>query len=230
MRISDIPQSGIYLQKGAITRLVVRMTDPNTGLPLQLQVADNLRISLLYPDYANVESFDAELYTDGSDGKIAYTTQNDGTDIDLSQVGLYSIQANASIAGIPLPPSSRSDFYVLPNVSDSQIVNRYTAFILRDEDNVRWAVELEFTGQPDGQPRFVSAIAPSGPTGAYEVSPLVFRDRAGIFWQLTINTEGRLFSNAVDSAESFTRVLYMTDEDQTIWPVTVDTSGHLSTS
>ena len=114
--ITDVPQSGIYYQKGAIVQLIVQLLDQQTGLPIQLQAAMSLEVVLLLPDLLTVKMFPAQLYTDGSDGLIVYTTRNDGTIIDLSQVGLYQLQGTGVIGDIQMPFSYETDFYVLKNI------------------------------------------------------------------------------------------------------------------
>lgn len=206
-QITDIPNSGIYLQRGSILQLVIQLIDLNTGLPLQLQVATGLTISMLYPDLDTSIDFVASLYTDGTDGRIVYTTQNTEDQIDLSQVGLYHIQGSVTIGGVPQPPSQETDFYVLANANETGTPpNAYTAsaFILFSPNGTRWATVCT------GAPALVSAAQATGPINALTLGTLVMRDDTGVYWTVTITNLGVLEStpggNFQDSIDRFTLV------------------------
>jgi hypothetical protein len=227
--LADIPQSGIYLQRGSIVQLVVQLIDQNTGLPLQLQTATGLAIHLLYPDLGTTLDVTAKLYTDGSDGRIYYNTVNTSNQVDLSQVGLYQMQGSAVMGGIQQPPSQETDFYVLPNVDDAgNPPNAYTAqaFILFDSSNVRWAITV--TATTPGT--FVATAQPTGPANAVTFNPLVLKDANGVYWTITITTQGvlgatagGLFSQAVDQ-------LTVIDALGNSHVITVSTTGVLTSS
>lgn len=219
--ITDVPQSGIYFQQGAIVRLIAQMLD--TGLPVPLQTATGLVIAILYPDRVTTQSFAAELYTDGSDGMIAFTTRNDGRTIDLSQVGLYELQGMAVIGGVQLPPSYESDFYVLENVFGGSNMPIFTpsAVVLYDTNSVRWVG----TVTPSGDIEWVAQ--PSGPSSFLQFNQLVMKDDNGVYWTMSISTlgvvtgtPGGTFANAIDF---FT----MADINNKSWIVKVDESGDL---
>lgn len=74
-------------------QLIVQFVDIN-GNVINLTGATSLKIKLEMPD-GTTKDFTASLYTDGSDGLIAYTT----TTSDLSQVGYYYVQGKATVGG-----------------------------------------------------------------------------------------------------------------------------------
>lgn len=225
MRISDVPNSAIYFQRGAIVQLVVQLIDLNTGLPLQIQTATNLIVSLLYPDLITSQTFVASLYTDGSDGCLVYTTKNDGSsEIDLQQCGLYQIQGQVTLGGIVQPWSQQSDFYVRANSTDTgvpPVVFAASAFVLFDSNNIRWATTITTGGvlTPNAQV--------TGPANALTLHNLVLKDDTGVYWTVTISTLGVLvvtqggdFSTAIDR-------LTLTDIDGITWIITVSEAGAL---
>lgn len=203
MTLTDVPISGVYVQEGAVFQLVAQLIDFTTGLPIPLQGATSLSISVLYPDGVTTQTFPAQLYTDGSDGAIVYTTRNDGATIDLAQIGLYHFQGNAVIGSTPLPPSYQSDFYALPNVLGGSNMNiaTPTGIVLFDSSNVRWVG----TVSPSGGPlTWVSQI--SGPDKFLQFTTLILRDDLGIYWTFSISTHGVLssvsggvFANSIDA-------------------------------
>lgn len=221
--ITDVPDSGVYIQRGAIFQIVAQLLDYATGEPIQLQTASGLSISILYPDLVTTQTFAAQLYTDGSDGMIVYTTQNDGATIDLSQVGLYKFQGNAVVGGINLPPSYESDFYVLPNVIGGPAMNIVTptAVIMFDGANVRWAGMVN----PSGALSFAALI--SGPTTFLQLNNLVMKDSNGVYHQFSISTLGVVSSvpggSFADSIDFFT----IADINNKTWIVKCTTAGAL---
>lgn len=227
MNITDVPNSGIYFQQGAIVQLIVQIIDINTGLPVQLQTATGLSISILYPDRTTAQTFTAALYSDGSDGMIVYTTKNDGVTIDLSQIGLYQMQGSGVISGIQLPPSYATDFYVLPNaIGTVSPAPAYTpsAVILVDSASTRWGG----TVNPSGT--LTWAATPSGPSSFLYVSTLVMKDASGIYWTVSISTIGVVstvpggsFANALD-------YFLLTDTNGKSWVITMSEAGVLTPS
>lgn len=221
--LTDVPQSGVYFQAGAIVKLVCRIEDID-GNPIPLQTATAMSISLLYPDRNTSVVFSASLYTDGSDGRIVYTTVNNGTDIDLSQVGLYLMQGQAVIGGIPLPPSYKTDFYVLENVTGNPSPPAQftaSAVILFDSNGARWAGTI-VAGT------LVWALTPSGPSNFLMFNSLVMKDPAGLYWTVTISTvgipiatPGGSFINAVES-------FILMDSSAVSWVVTISEAGVLT--
>lgn len=89
--------------------LVIQFLDQN-NLPINLSTATELKIQLGQPDGTGVE-FDATLFTDGTDGKIKYTTVAD----DIDQSGLCTIQASANITGAKHTRTGKLRVY--PNVA-----------------------------------------------------------------------------------------------------------------
>jgi hypothetical protein len=88
--------------------LVIQFLDQN-NIPLNLSAATGLKILLGKPDGTGVE-FTATLFTDGTDGKIHYVTLED----DIDQVGLNTIQGQASISGLKHTRTGKLKVY--PNV------------------------------------------------------------------------------------------------------------------
>lgn len=223
MNITDVPQSGIYYQQGAIVEIVVQLIDVATGLPIQLQAASGMTISLLYPDGISAQNFNANLYTDGSDGRISFITRNNVSTIDLSQVGLYQMQGSAIIAGTQLPESYSTDFYVLRNVMGVSPTPRFnsSALVMFDPNSVRWAVTVNTSGS------FVFTPQATGPTTFLFFNTLVLQDTNGVYWTVTMNTNGSF--NAVMGG-SFAHALQsfiLNDSSGRSWVVTISTNGVL---
>lgn len=188
MIITDIPDSGVYMQKGGIVRIAVRILDAITGDPRQIQTATNMKIILLYPSKQIFKIFVASLLTDGSDGIIVYTTQNDGGgNIDLSQVGLFKIQGQVTIGGVALPPSSENDFYILPNPQDQANIPSSIP-ILIDSKGGFWQLTILPTGNLDTVPTGSSINA---------VPSLTLEDAAGNRWTLSVLPTGNLDTEPV---------------------------------
>lgn len=228
MNITDVPGTAVYIQKGAIFQLVAQILDFTTGLPIQLQTATGLSISVLYPDGVATQTFAASLYTDGSDGKIVYTTKNDGAlVVDLSQVGLYHFQGNAAVGSVQLPPSYQSDFYVLENVVGSgppAPLFTSAALILFDTAGIRWGTTVSVAGA------LVTVLTPTGPAAFLQFNQLVMKDPNGLYWTVTVSVAGVLetalggdFTKAVGS-------FILTDSTGNAWVVTVDVNGVLVTA
>lgn len=226
MRIVDVPTSGIYFQRGAITQLVFQIIDRNTGLPVQLQTASALTISIRYPDDSTSRDFVASLYTDGSDGRIVYTTHNDGdSDIDLTQVGLYEIQGRGTIGGVQLPESSEDDFYVLANADDDgtqPVAYTSSAFVLFDENNARWAITIDTDGD------LVKTKQPTGPANALTLHNLVLKDDTGIYWTVTIDATGELHIDQGGTFETAIDRITLIDSAAVTWLITVSEAGVLT--
>jgi hypothetical protein len=221
--ITDVPNSGIYYQQGAIVQIVVELIDAETDLPVQLQAAMGLSVSVLYPDLVTSQTFSGTLYTDGSDGKIAYTTRNDGSTIDLSQVGLYQMQGNATIGGVMLPPSYATDFYVLTNVLgiSSLPVFNSTAMLFYDSSGIRWALTISPSGVQS------VALQPALPANFIYFHGLVMKDPAGVFWAASMSLAGVL---TWAPGGSFTQALSsfsLNDSNGRSWLFTIDESGVL---
>lgn len=93
--------------------LVVEMTNESDGLPFDISQASDLVLKLGYPDGSS-EDFTALLYTDGTDGKLYYVTQEG----DLSEVGICTLQGKVTIGGAPISSQVRP-FQVNENVDDN---------------------------------------------------------------------------------------------------------------
>lgn len=230
MNITDIPNSGIYFQVGAITNLIVQILDVNTGVPVPLQTATNMVISILYPDGITARDLPATLYTDGSDGCISYVTQNDGlSNIDLTQIGMYKIQGQATIAGIPLPPSYESDFYVNSNVDDvgtPPIAYTSSALIFFDITNVRWAMTVS-TGGAISNP---STARLTGPINSLTLNAIVMQDSDGILWTITMATNGHYVATVGGNVAQLIHDLVLLDSVSHAWVLTISTLGVLIAS
>jgi hypothetical protein len=212
MTITDVPQSGLYFQRGSVVQLVIQLIDDNTGLPIQLQSATNLFIDILYPDNAGTRSFVASLYTDGSDGRIAYITKNDQLGYsDLNQVGLYKMQGRASIGSAPLPPSSETDFYILPNVAD-QAVAPVNYPVLQSPGGFLWQVYVLKTGNLDT----ISVTA-----GNPVLTQFYMRDSTGQNWSVTVQDGGQLVTTMINTPVPSSAQIYLVDSVQKQWVVTV---------
>lgn len=229
--ITDVPESGIYTQVGAIIQIVAQLIDVNTGLPVNLQEATNLSISLLYPDHVTARDLPATLYTDGSDGCIAYLTQNDGaSNIDLTQVGLYQFQGNATIGSVPLPPSmmdAGGDFYVKANVMASgtpPIAYTSSALIFFDSNNTRWAMTVS-TGGTISNP---STAQLTGPINSLHLNQVVLKDSDGVYWTVTMGTDGHYVATQGGTFEQAITNLVLLDSNSVAWVVTISTLGVLS--
>lgn len=223
MIITDVPESGKYFQQGAIVRLVVQLIDIETGLPIPLQTATGLTISILYPDLETSQTFPATLYTDGSDGQISYITQNDGTTIDLTQTGLYRMQGDAIIGGVSLPPSYETDFYVLPNVFGGPSVTNTTptAIILFDSTGVRWVGTVSAGG-------VISWAAQiSGPASYLYVNSLVMKDDLGVYWTISISTLGVISAVPGGTFPHALNYFFLADINGKSWLVTISEDGIL---
>lgn len=178
MTLTDVPQSGKYFQQGATVQIVIQLLDVETGLPVQLQAATNLSISLLYPDLVTARTFVASLYTNGTDGMISYLTGYS----DLSEVGLYQVQGGAKIGGISIPPSYRTDFYVLPNVGSGT----EPGIVLKDSAGGFWQVTI----LPAGNLKTSPVSSPS----SFEEA-LYLTDQNGKVWTITVLPTGNLDTN-----------------------------------
>lgn len=225
--ITDIPQSGVYFQQGAIVQLVVQIVDVNTGLPVQLQTATGLSISILYPDRVTVKTVAATLFTDGSDGMIVYTTVNNGTTIDLSQIGLYEMQGIAAIGGSVTVLSYQTDCYVLPNPfsnSSPAPAMSASAMIFYDPNGVRWALTVSPSGLQ------APALQPSGPSSYIFFNTVVLQDSDGVYWTASMSITGVLTwtsgGSFVNALESFVLI----DSNNRSWLCTISTSGVLVAS
>lgn len=226
-QITDVPNSGIYFQKGAIVQLIVQIIDANTGMLVPLQTAEGLSISLLYPDGTTQQTFAAQLFTDGSDGMIVYTTVNNGTQINLSQVGLYQMQGQAAIAGVASLLSYETDFYVLANTFGGSSMQTTTpsAVVLFDNLGVRWAGIV-----PPSGGALVWVAQSSGPNQFLQFNQLVMKDDTGTYWLYSISSTGVVsavpggtFPNAIDK---FTLI----DVNSKSWIVTGTEAGTLLAS
>lgn len=91
--------------------LIVQIVDP-AGAVIDVSAATNMVIKLGLPDGAT-KDLTAVLHTNGTDGKIKYTTIAG----DLAQVGAYRIQGKLNVAG-GLKSSFVGSFSVLDNIND----------------------------------------------------------------------------------------------------------------
>ena len=226
--LTDIPVSGIYTQQGAILQIVAQLVDINTGLPIPLQAASNLQIAMLYPDGVTSRDLPATLYTDGSDGMIVYTTQNDGaSNIDLTQSGLYHFQGLATIGGSALPPSFQSDFYVLPNMMGTgapPLAYTSSALIFFDSLNVRWAMTVDTSGVLHETARL------TGPINSLVLNQVVLKDSNGIYWTITMQTNGTYLATPGGYYSQAISNLVLLDSNSRAWVITVSTAGVLQTA
>jgi hypothetical protein len=223
VNITDVPQSGVYYQQGAAVQLVVQMIDITTGLPVPLGAASGLSISILYPDRVTTQTFVATLYTDGSDGMVTYTTKNLPGQVDLSQVGLYAMQADAVIGGVSIPPSYETDFYVLPNVFGGPMTTIATpsAIVLYDSASVRWVG----TVSPAGTINWIPQV--SGPPNALQLNQLVMKDDMGVYWTFTISTLGVLTGARAGTFPKALEYFFLSDINGKSWIVTASEAGTL---
>jgi hypothetical protein len=99
------------LQQGAINAsIVLIVTDPNTGLPIDADEADTLGFIFTKPDGTALVVV-ASLLSDGDDGALQYITQAG----DLSLAGQYSVQAQLVFPSGYVGDSSIAQFTVQPN-------------------------------------------------------------------------------------------------------------------
>jgi hypothetical protein len=216
VNITDVPQSGIYYQQGAIVQLVVQLIDIVTGLPIQLQAAAGLSIAILYPDLVTSQTFQAKLYTDGSDGMISYITQNTGAIINLSQVGLYQMQGMAVIGGVLTPPSYETDFYVLKNTFGGSMstITTPSAIILFDSNGIRWAGTVSPLGVISWNPLVM------GPQGFLQFNNLVMPDITGVYWEFMINDSGVVTSIPGGTFPQVQNYFFLQDINGKSWLIT----------
>lgn len=223
--ITDVPQSGIYLQRGAIAQLIVTVIDINTGVPVPLQAATSLFIDILYPDRTSWRSFQAQLYTDGSDGNIVYTTINNGAGYsDLNQIGLYKMQGRAAIGDIPLPYSFPTDFYVQGNVADLATVPvPYPVLIANDGSY--WQITVTQTGQLN--------IIPANQTNL-AVSLIYMVDSSGQYWSLsatrTAPADAHLVTQLISGPVPANQQLFIVNSIKQQAVITVNISGNTVTN
>lgn len=225
--ITDIPQSDIYFQQGAIVQIVAQINDYTTGEPVQLQNATGLSITMLYPDGVTSQTFAATLYTDGSDGRIVYTTRNTGSVIDLSQVGLYHFQGNAAVGGVSIPPSYQTDFYVLANVAGSSSPDplfNSSALILLDSSSVRWGMTVDANGD------LHTALTPSGPSTFLKFNNLVMQDSDGAFWTVGVSTLGVVAGTVTGQPVGALTSFVLNDDTGQSWVISISTEGVLQAS
>lgn len=90
--------------------LLVQMYKQSDGTPLDISDASSLQIIYSFPDGTRFTKT-ASLYTDGIDGKLYFTTEED----DLPIAGYYSIQGKVVI-GSAIIFSEVEQFSVLDNV------------------------------------------------------------------------------------------------------------------
>lgn len=76
-------------------QIVITVLDQNNN-PVDISQAATTTIKFLYPD-GTTKDFNANFYTDGTDGRLVYNTTTD----DLSQAGLYQVQAKINMFGAP---------------------------------------------------------------------------------------------------------------------------------
>lgn len=223
--ITNVPESGIYIQRGSIAQLIAQLIDINTGEPILLQAATALFIDVVYPDRGGTRTFPAKLYTDGADGKIFYTTQNDGLGYsDLNQVGLYNLQGRASIGNVPLPPSYVNDFYVMGNAMD--LATTPVNFpVLRANDGTFWQIYILRGGQLD-------ILQTDGTTDAVDIIYLV--DSGGQNWSLvamrTGTDDANLVTEMVTGPFPADQQIYLVDSIKKQWVVNVLPSGNTTTN
>ena len=87
------PIPAITAQVGDEVQLLVQFVDVSGNI-INLTGGSGFKIKLEYPD-GTTQDFTAALYTDGTDGIIAYTTGSS----DLNQIGYYFIQGKATVGG-----------------------------------------------------------------------------------------------------------------------------------
>ncbi len=95
--------------------LVYQMINQSTGLPADISAGTELKIRLGYPDGTSAD-FDAELYTDGTDGKMVYVT-GDG---DLAQSGINTLQGLITLSSNPIFGEVKS-FEVRSNIAEPDV-------------------------------------------------------------------------------------------------------------
>lgn len=98
----------------------------------------------------------------------------------------------------------------------------YPAIILISPDATRWAVTVTITGN------LSTDVSPSGPTDAYDTSPVVLEDELGNAWTLTIQDTGNLVTT-LGGTDALTHIS-LVDADGVIWELTINSSGNLITT
>ena len=91
-------------------QLITTIKNSDGVTPINLSTATNLTIYIYRPDSELIVG-PASLVTDGTDGRIQYTTQT----TDLTVPGIYRIQATYQIGG-NLKHTDRSVFCIEPNL------------------------------------------------------------------------------------------------------------------
>lgn len=93
-------------------QLIYQFVDQNLN-PINLVGASALKLKILYPDATTVDKT-AAFFTNGTDGKIVYTTLSN----DLAQAGLCKLQGKYTLGGQTLS-GQEVDLEVLPNVDNT---------------------------------------------------------------------------------------------------------------
>lgn len=92
---------------------VIRITVKEGTAPLDISTATGLTLYLRKPDTdQTILERDAMLTTDGTDGKLEYTTVSD----DLDTPGMWRVQAELVFSNGRQWRTSVADFDVLPNL------------------------------------------------------------------------------------------------------------------
>lgn len=108
----DFTQPNQSCQVGDVAVVLVVQIVDQFGTVIDVSAATNMVIKLGMPDGTS-KNLTAVLYTNGTDGKIKYTTITG----DLGQVGAYRIQGKLNVAG-GLKSSFVGAFSVLDNIND----------------------------------------------------------------------------------------------------------------
>ena len=105
------------MQEGDVgTNIILTIVDQQTLVPINLTQATGLQIIAQLPDGTQA-TWTANLWTNGADGNIYYTTKAAGmsTPADINQSGYWVLQGVATVAGGQKTSHSRT-MRVFPNV------------------------------------------------------------------------------------------------------------------
>lgn len=103
----------LTIQRSSVgVQFIVQINNEQTNQPINLSSASSINFIYKQPDQI-VYNVSGSLYTDGTDGKVSYISQ----DTDLTVRGIWKLQISYQISGATNYTSIYT-FEVLPNLGD----------------------------------------------------------------------------------------------------------------
>ena len=221
--VGDIFGSVSIQSADAGVKFIVQVVD-QSGNPVNLSTATGLTCLLLYPDEQTEVSVAAAFNTDGTDGRLTFTAQAGS----IYQDGFYGIQAQFSMSGGVTLTTVMGNFWAYPTLSPGgtppQPSFNSSAVILFDSSNVRWALMVT------PAQTFQATAMFTGPTNAITLSAFVLQDSNGIYWTITMQTNGQYLATQGGTYQQAIESLILTDTNGHSWVVTISTAGVLVAS